>query len=98
MKRKTVEGAQTDGLLICKGNGISNPLKKKDDSMSKKHPECPVYNHNNCREVHNPKLCALVKADKICLRKKRNLKDKSKKKDSNELEELTVPDGIIGNF
>ena len=26
--------------------------------MSEKHPECPLYNHANCREIHNPKLCA----------------------------------------
>ena len=37
--------------------------------MSKKHPECPLYNHDNCREVDNPKFCALVREDKICLRK-----------------------------
>ena len=37
--------------------------------MSKKFPECPVYNHDNCRDLHNPKICAIVKEDKICLRK-----------------------------
>ena len=38
--------------------------------MSEKHPECPLYNHTNCREVHNPKLCAIVNENKVCLRKK----------------------------
>jgi len=37
--------------------------------MSKQYPECPLYNHNNCKEIHNRKLCALVREDKICLKK-----------------------------
>jgi len=37
--------------------------------MSKQHPECPLYNHDNCREFHNPKLCAVVREDKACLKK-----------------------------
>lgn len=37
--------------------------------MSKKHPECPLYNPLNCKEYHNPKLCAFVKKDKVCLKK-----------------------------
>ena len=36
--------------------------------MSKKYPECPLYNHDNCRELHNPKLCAIVRKDKACLK------------------------------
>jgi hypothetical protein len=44
--------------------------------MSEKHPECPLFNHKNCRELHNPKLCAMVKEDKVCLRKKYNKKSK----------------------
>ncbi len=43
--------------------------------MSEKHPECPLYNPLNCKEYYNPKLCAFVKKDKVCL-KKRNLKRK----------------------
>ena len=38
--------------------------------MSKKHPECPLYSHDTCKEVENPKLCALVRKDKICFKKK----------------------------
>ena len=38
--------------------------------MSEKHPECPLYNHANCREFYNPRLCAIVNEDKVCLRKK----------------------------
>jgi len=36
--------------------------------MSKKFPECPLYNHDNCKELHNPKLCAIVREDATCLR------------------------------
>lgn len=39
--------------------------------MSKKHPECPLYNPLNCKEYYNPKLCAFVRKDKICLKKKK---------------------------
>lgn len=48
--------------------------------MSKHHPECPVYNHNNCRDLHSPKICAIVRKDKICLRKQQ----KSRKTDFKE--------------
>ena len=44
--------------------------------MSQKHPECPLYNPLNCKEYYNPKLCAFVRKDKKCLKKK---KPKSKK-------------------
>jgi hypothetical protein len=46
--------------------------------MSKKHPECPLYNPLNCKEYYNPKICAFVRKDKICLKKK---KPKTKAKD-----------------
>ena len=39
--------------------------------MSEKHPECPLYNPLNCKEYYNPKLCAFVRKDKICLKKKK---------------------------
>ena len=42
--------------------------------MSEKHTECPLYNHSNCREIHNPKLCAIVNEDKVCLRKRNKKK------------------------
>jgi hypothetical protein len=38
--------------------------------MSQKYPECPLYNHSNCKDYENPKLCAIVREDKICLKKK----------------------------
>jgi len=38
--------------------------------MSKTYPECPLYNHDNCKDLHNPKLCAIVRKDKACLKKK----------------------------
>ena len=39
--------------------------------MSEKHPECPLYNPLNCKEYYNPKLCAFVRKDKDCLKKKK---------------------------
>ena len=39
--------------------------------MSKKQPECPLYNPLNCKEYHNPKLCALVRKDAVCRKKKK---------------------------
>ena len=47
--------------------------------MSEKHPECPLYNPLNCKEYYNPKLCAFVRKDKACLKKK-----KPKQKDKDE--------------
>ena len=93
-----MEGEQIGGLLIFKGKDISEPLNERSYNMSRKHPECPMYNHDNWREFYSPKIFAVVKEDKICLKKKGNPKSKSKTKDRNELEELTIPDGIIGNL
>ncbi len=39
--------------------------------MSEKHPECPLYNPSNCKEYYNPKLCAFVRREKTCLKKKK---------------------------
>ena len=48
--------------------------------MSEKHPECPLYNPLNCKEYYNPKLCAFVRKDKACLKKKKsNLKEDDEK-------------------
>lgn len=44
---------------------------KETHSMSEKHPECPLYNPLNCKEYYNPKLCAFVRCDKSCLKKKK---------------------------
>jgi len=54
-----------------------NEFERKDKFMSEKHPECPLYNPLNCKEYYNPKLCAFVRKDKVCLKKK---KPKPKKK------------------
>lgn len=48
--------------------------------MSEKHPECPLYNPLNCKEYYNPRLCAFVRKDKDCLKKKKP-KQKPKKPD-----------------
>jgi hypothetical protein len=47
--------------------------------MSKQYPECPLYNHNNCRELDNKKVCALVRKDKVCLRKHQKRKQEKLK-------------------
>ena len=46
--------------------------------MSQKYPECPLYNHSNCKDYEHPKLCAIVRKDKVCLKKKQ--KSKSQKR------------------
>ena len=38
--------------------------------MSKRYPDCPLVSHENCRERDNSKVCAIVREDKICLKKK----------------------------
>jgi len=43
----------------------------KQNNMSEKNPECPLYNPLNCKEYYNPNLCAFVRKDKICLKKKK---------------------------
>jgi hypothetical protein len=58
--------------------GESN-LRRERVFMSEKHPECPLYNPLNCKEYYNPKLCAFVRKDKDCLKKK---KPKAKAKSS----------------
>jgi len=47
--------------------------------MSKKYPECPLYNHNNCKHAYSSKVCALTRKDKDCLRKGPNKKKLAKK-------------------
>lgn len=42
--------------------------------MSKQYPECPLYNHTTCKELHNPKLCAIIRDDKNCLKKQQKSK------------------------
>ena len=44
--------------------------------MSQKHPECPLYNPLNCKEYYNPKLCAFVRKDRKCHKKKKTARKK----------------------
>jgi hypothetical protein len=39
--------------------------------MSEKNPECPLCNPLNCKEYHNPKVCAFARRDKACIKRKR---------------------------
>ncbi len=48
--------------------------------MSKQYTECPLYNHNNCKELDNPKVCAIIRKDNICLKKHTNIKKNNEKK------------------
>ena len=58
--------------------------------MSQKYPECPLYNHSNCKDYEHPKLCAIVRKDKICLKKKQKSKSKkdAEEKDVTEVNEV----------
>ena len=47
--------------------------------MSEQYPECPLSNHINCREIDNPKVCAIVRKDKKCLKKLHKSTKKAKK-------------------
>ena len=38
--------------------------------MSKKYPECPLTYTDACKDWENPKICAIVRKDKVCFRKK----------------------------
>jgi len=53
--------------------------------MSVKYPECPLYNPINCKEYYNPKLCAFVKKDKICLKKNKTKNTAKQKYDGSKL-------------
>ena len=48
--------------------------------MSKKYPECPLYNHSSCKDIDNPELCAIVRKDKVCLKKTQSQNQKVKKR------------------
>ena len=54
--------------------------------MSKKHPECPLYNPYNCKEYNSPAICAFVREDKQCLKKKKPKPNQKKaaKKQAND--------------
>lgn len=36
--------------------------------MSKQYSECPLFDHENCKELHNRKVCAIVRKDQVCLK------------------------------
>jgi hypothetical protein len=54
--------------------------------MSEKNPECPLYNPLNCKEYYNPKLCAFVRKDRVCLKKKKP-KSKNREDSAEETDE-----------
>jgi len=62
-------------------------IKRGIKFMSKQYPECPLANHINCRELDNPKLCAIVRKDKKCLKKNPKSRMKKKKMEGTSPEE-----------
>jgi len=44
--------------------------------MSKKFPECPMYDERYCKHLNNPKVCAIKRKDKICEKKELTKKRK----------------------
>jgi hypothetical protein len=44
-------------------------IKRGIKFMSKQYPECPLANHANCKDLYNPKLCAMARKDKKCTKK-----------------------------
>ncbi|MGD9731108.1 MAG: hypothetical protein AB7U45_02925 [Desulfamplus sp.] len=55
--------------------------------MSKQYPECPLYNHVTCKDLHNPKVCALVREDKTCFKKRQKIKPHENGHDSEQEQE-----------
>ncbi len=41
-----------------------------------------MYNHNNCKDLHLPEVCAIIRKDKTCLGKHRPPKKKHGKSDT----------------
>jgi hypothetical protein len=54
--------------------------------MSKQYAECPLYNHATCKELHNPKLCAIIREDRVCFKKQQ----KPKKEHTSETTQETT--------
>lgn len=51
--------------------------------MSKQYPECPLYNHVTCKDLHNPKMCAIIREDKKCSKKRQKNKPHENESDEN---------------
>lgn len=51
--------------------------------MKQNNPECPLYNPLNCKEYNNPVLCAFVRSDRTCRKKKKPGPDKAEQKQNN---------------
>ncbi len=35
-----------------------------------------MYNHTHCKDYDNPKVCAIVREDKVCVKKRSKAKSK----------------------
>jgi len=47
--------------------------------MKQKKSQCPLTNPLNCKEYYNPNLCAFVRKDGKCTKKKKNSRPDEKK-------------------
>lgn len=48
--------------------------------MSQKHPECPLTNPMNCKDYNKQKICAFVRKDKTCQKKKSKTENRDDQK------------------
>jgi hypothetical protein len=65
-KRKKERNCRGGVLVVERIEGGEKVL------MSKKYPECPLYDHLNCKKIDKPDVCAIVRKDKQCLKKRKN--------------------------
>ncbi len=62
--------------------------------MSKQYPECPLSRHDACKDYYNPKLCAIVRKDKNCLRELSKNVKRQKPVEVSEVEALGKGDKV----
>ena len=64
--------------------------------MSKRHPECQLYNHNTCKELDNPHVCAIVREDRSCTQNAQERKmEPVNRKNSPEANHFQEGEGIM---
>lgn len=56
--------------LAQEGKDLIQIKEQRERLMSKKYPECPLFSHSNCKERDIPAVCAIVREDKRCLKKR----------------------------
>ncbi len=61
--------------------------------MSKQKKECPLYNPYNCKEYNNPQLCAFVREDRTCKKRKKPRKKSKNENEAKKSQEAEKTDG-----